>query len=325
MTPLLLAGQLVPMAIVDFLNPTRLWFLLLVPALALVYVLLLKRSDKASDSVRLVLPQQRGWVRHLAVILALASLAALTTAWARPKQEVPEKRERATIVLAIDVSLSMQATDVKPNRLAAAKQQASEFIGELPDGYNVALVSFARSAQVVVPPTTDRSAVLSAVNGLELQPSTAIGEGIHASLNALDRIPPSVSGDEQVPARIVLLSDGSTTTGRPAARAAKVADQRKVPIYTIAYGTPEGVVTINGSSERVPVDERELADVAKISHGKAYSAKSAGQLKEAYSDIASSVGYVMVDKEVTSLYSGVGLIFAILASIGMVSLGARWP
>lgn len=128
-----------------------------------------------------------------------------------------------------------------------------------------------------------------------------------------------------MPARIVLLSDGSTTIGRPAAQAAKVADQRKVPIYTIAYGTPDGVVTINGSSERVPVDERELADVAKISHGKAYSAKSAGQLKEAYADIASSVGYVLVDKEVTSLYAGVGLIFAILASVGIVSLGARWP
>lgn len=321
MTPTLLA----PLAIVEFLNGGRLWFLLLVPLLALLYVMLLRRGDRASDTVRLVLPKQRPWVRHLAVILALTSLMALTFAWARPKQEVPEKRERATIVLTIDVSLSMQATDVKPNRLVAAKQQASEFIGELPEGYNVALVSFARSAQVVVPPTTDRASVLSAIDGLELQPSTAIGEGIHASLNALDRIPPSASGDEQVPARIVLLSDGSTTIGRPAVQAAKVADQRKVPIYTIAYGTPEGVVTINGSSEKVPVDERELADVAKASHGKAYSAKSAGQLKEAYADIASSVGYVLVDKEVTSLYAGVGLVFAILASVGMVSLGARWP
>ena len=139
-------------------------------------------------------------------------------------------------------------------------------------------------------------------------------------------MPPDPSNpDEVVPARIVLLSDGKTQTGRPADEAAKAAKDQQVPIYTIAYGTANGYIEVNGRREPVPVDHAELARVSKISGGQAYSAASAGELEDVYKDIGSSVGKEKVDKEVTSRYAGFGLAFAILAAVGMISLGARWP
>jgi Ca-activated chloride channel family protein len=178
----------------------------------------------------------------------------------------------------------------------------------------------------LVPPTLDRGAVTAAINSLQLQPSTAIGEGIYTSLAALAQVPPDPADPKAVvPARIVLLSDGKTQVGRPADQAAKVARDQKVPIYTIAYGTENGFIEVSGRREPVPVDHAELARVAKISGGEAYSAASAGELKDVYKDIGSSVGKEKVDKEVTSRYAGFGLGFAILAAMGMISLGARWP
>ena len=128
-----------------------------------------------------------------------------------------------------------------------------------------------------------------------------------------------------VPARIVLLSDGKTQVGRASDEAAEAARAQSVPIYTIAYGTADGYIEIGGRREPVPVDRAELARVSRISGGEAYTATSAGQLKEVYEDIGSSVGKEKVDREVTSRYAGFGLAFAILAALGMISLGARWP
>jgi Ca-activated chloride channel family protein len=122
-----------------------------------------------------------------------------------------------------------------------------------------------------------------------------------------------------------LLSDGKTQVGRPSDQAAMAARAQGVPIYTIAYGTPDGYIDIGGRREPVPVDRAELARVSKISGGQAYTAESAGELKQVYKDIGSSVGKEKVDREVTSRYAGFGLGFAILAALGMISLGARWP
>ncbi len=320
---------LVPM--LSFLEPTRLWLLLLIPALVGLYLALVRRASRRRAAVGrtmfdLVIPRDRTWLRHVAVGLSILSLATLTLAFAKPKDEVAVPRERATIVVTIDVSLSMQATDVEPNRIEAAKAAAEDFVLSLPPKFNVAVVSFAGVASTLVPPTLDRGAATAAIRALQPQPSTAIGEGIYTSLTALAQVPPDPDDPEAVvPARIVLLSDGKTQVGRSSAEAARAAADQDVPIYTIAYGTADGYIEVSGRREPVPVDRSELARVSRVSDGEAYTATSAGQLKEVYRDIGSSVGTEKVAQEVTSRYAGFGLGLAILAAFGMISLGARWP
>ena len=315
----------------SFLEPSRLWLLLLIPTLVALYLWLVqrKRTRRAAmgrTMFDLVIPRDRTWLRHLAVGLSILSLATLTLAFAKPKDEVLVPRERATIVVTIDVSLSMEATDVKPNRLEAAKVAAVDFVLSLPPKFNVSLVSFAGTATTLVPPTLDRGATTAAIRALRPEPSTAIGEGIYTSLAALAQVPPDPDDpDGVVPARIVLLSDGKTQVGRSSAAAAEAAAAQDVPVYTIAYGTADGYIEVNGRREPVPVDRSELARVSRVSGGEAYTATSVGQLKEVYADIGSSVGKEKVDQEVTARYAGFGLGFAILAACGMISLGARWP
>jgi len=320
---------MVPM--LQFLAPSRLWLLLLIPALVGLYLFMVQRKRNRTRQVGqtmldLVIPRETPWRRHLAVGLSILSLLTLTLAFAKPKDEVAVPRERATIVVAIDVSLSMEATDVEPTRLEAAKGAAQAFVESLPPKFNVSLVTFAMSATTLVPPTTDRGAVTAAIGGLQPQQGTAIGEGIYTSLAALTQVPPNPDDPKAVvPARIVLLSDGKTQVGRASDLAARAARDQKVPIYTIAYGTDDGYIEVSGRREPVPVDRAELARVSKISGGEAYTATSAIELKSVYKDIGTSVGKEKVDKEVTSRYAGFGLGFAILAACGMISLGARWP
>jgi Ca-activated chloride channel family protein len=320
---------MIPM--LQFLSPSRLWLLALIPALVGLYLWLVQRRYRRNKQLGrtmfdLVIPRDRTWLRHVAVGLSILSLLTLTLAFAKPKDQVLVPRERATIVVTIDISLSMQATDVEPNRLDAAKSAAEQFVMSLPAKFNVSLVSFAGSATTLVPPTQDRGAVTSAIQNLRPQASTAIGEGIYTSLAALAQVPPDPDDPKAVaPARIVLLSDGKTQVGRASDSAAQQAKTQGVPIYTIAYGTADGYIEIGGRREPVPVDRAELARVSRISGGEAYTATSAGELKDVYRDIGSSVGKEKVDKEVTSRYAGFGLAFAILAALGMISLGARWP
>ena len=317
--------------LLSFLAPSRLWLLLLIPVLVGLYVWLVQRKRNRTKGMGktmfdLVIPRDRTWLRHLAVGLSILSLLTLTVAFAKPKDQVSVPRERATIVVTIDISLSMEAQDVEPNRLEAAKGAAVQFVNSLPPKFNVALVTFAGTATTVVPPTIDRGAVTAAITALVPQASTAIGEGIYTSLAALTQVPPDPDDPKAVvPARIVLLSDGKTQVGRGSAEAAEAARAQSVPIYTIAYGTADGYIEIGGRREPVPVDRAELARVSRISGGEAYTATSAGELKEVYEDIGSSVGKEKVDREVTSRYAGFGLAFAILAALGMISLGARWP
>ena len=317
--------------LLSFLAPVRLWLLVLIPLLVVLYLWLVQRKRSRNRTVGrtmfdLVIPRDRTWLRHVAVGLSILSLLTLTLAFAKPKDQVSVPRERATIVVTIDVSLSMEAQDVEPNRLDAAKIAAEQFVNSLPPKFNVALVSFAGTAVTLVPPTLDRGAVTADIQALRPQASTAIGEGIYTSLAALAQVPPDPDNPKAVaPARIVLLSDGKTQVGRASDEAAQAARAQSVPIYTIAYGTADGYIEIGGRREPVPVDRAELRRIAQISGGEDYTATSAGQLKEVYKDIGSSVGTEKVDKEVTSRYAGLGLGFAILAALGLSSLAARWP
>ena len=317
--------------ILEFMQSARLWALILIPAIAGVYWYLARRIPQSRkpgsrSRIQLVIPKDAAWKRHGAVLLALLSLASLVIAWATPKDYGKQPRDRATVVVTIDVSWSMEAEDVKPNRLETAKQAAKKFISSLPERFNVALVTFAGTANVNVPPTVDRGVLTRAIDNLEMAPSTAIGEAIYTSLDALKQVPPDPDHpDETAPAAIVLLSDGASNLGRSSAAAAEQSKEMGVPIYTIAYGTQDGFVESNGERQRVAVDHHELYVIAERSGGKKFSAESADQLSEIYQAISSDVGYAKVPMEITDQYAGLAIIFAILAAVGVISLGARWP
>lgn len=315
-----------------FLSPERLFILLLIPLLIAAYIFASHRKNRRgmrftnTSMLEVVVPKQSQWRRHVAVGLSILSLVTLTAAFARPKTQIDVPRERATIVVVIDSSLSMQATDVDPNRLDAAKAGAKEFVLSLPDKYNVSLVSMAGNAQIVVPPTLDHRAVERAIDSIELDESTAIGEGIATALRALKQAPKDKDNPDAVaPGAIVLLSDGESTAGRAPMQAAAQARDQKVPVYTIAYGTENGYVDLDGKRELVPVNHEQMQQIADVTGGKKFEAASAGELKVVYEDIGSEVGYEKADREVTSRFAGYGLAFAVLAALGAISLGARWP
>jgi Ca-activated chloride channel family protein len=313
----------------SFLAPGRLWLLLVVAALAAAYVVLQRRKPAYAvrftelDLLASVAPRFPGWRRHLPAGLLLLSLLLLTVAFARPQAQVEVAREQATVVVAIDTSLSMQARDVDPDRITAARVSASRFIDDLPEPYNVGLVSFSGQAAVVVPPTQDHAAVTAAVQTLELGPSTAIGEAVFASLAALRTVPEE--GQDLPPARIVLLSDGTNTVGRDLETAAAAAIEAGVPVSTIAYGTPEGVVQVQGQLIPVPVDAQALESLAEATGGEAYTAESGDELSDVYADIGSQVGTSTELREVTERVTGLGLLAALLAVIGSLVWSPRLP
>ncbi|MGI8536491.1 MAG: VWA domain-containing protein [Mycobacteriales bacterium] len=314
----------------SFLAPYRLWLLVFVAALAVAYVVLQRR--KPAYAVRFtelellasVVPRNPSWRRHLPAAVLLLSLVALTTAFARPEADVEVARERATVIVALDTSISMQAIDVSPDRISAAKDSAATFIEGLPERFNVGLVSFSGTASIVVPPTQDHAAVGAAARRLELGPSTAIGEAVFASLEAI-RAVPGEPGQAPPPARIVLLSDGTNTVGRPLPLAAEAAREAAVPVSTIAYGTAEGTVQVQGQEIPVPVDRAALDRFARATGGTSFAAESGSELSEVYADIGSQVGTTTERREVTDAVTGVGLGLALLAAVGSLVWSSRLP
>ena len=326
----LLPQQVIPQ--LAFLAPSRLLILLIIPALIVAYIFASLRKNRRgmrftnTSMLDVVVPKQSQWRRHLAVALSLLSLITLTAAFARPKTQIDVPRERATVVLVIDASQSMQATDVKPTRLDAAKQAAIDFVNKLPEKYNVSVVSMAGASAVLVPPTTAHNTVQNAINSIQLQDSTAIGEGIATALRALQQAPKDPNNPNSIaPGAIVLLSDGSNTAGRSPQQAAAEAKAAKVPIYTIAYGTQNGYVDLDGTRQPVPVDHEEMKQIAAATNGDYFAAATADQLKKVYENIGSDIGYEKADREVTSRFAGYGLALAVLAALGAISLGAKWP
>ncbi len=314
----------------SFLDPERLWVLLVVPLLVAGYIYLVLRKKKSgmrftnTAILSRVVPKQSQWRRHLAVALSLAALVALSLAWARPNGIEMVPRERATVVMVIDTSQSMASSDVQPTRLDAAKQAALTFVKALPAQYNVAVVSLSGNPAVILPPTTDRVQAQQAINSLKLADSTAIGESIYTALSAL-QLAPTSTDSSPAPGAIVLLSDGQNTAGRSPQQAAAEAKKQDVPIYTIAYGTENGYVDLDGERDRVPPDKELLSTIAQVSGGQTFSAENLDQLNRVYNNIRSEVGQTPTKKETTALWAGYGLAFAVVAALAAVSLGARWP
>ena len=314
----------------SFFAPDRLWLLAAVAALAGLYVAALRRKRRYGvrfSNVALVdkvAPRGPGWRRHLPAAVFLAMLCVLVVAFARPAADTKVPRERATVLVALDVSNSMAATDVEPNRLEAAKSAALAFVDRLPARFNVGLVAFDGSASVIVAPTTDHQAVDSGIRGLVTGPATAIGEAVFSSIEAIANFDQQ-AGTNPPPARIVLLSDGANTAGRSPEQAAEAAQAAHIAVSTIAYGTPEGTVEVNGQLIPVPVDGPALERLAKSTNGAFYEAASGEELQKVYLDIGSSVGFRTIRREVSVWFIGFGLLAAFGAAVASLVWSSRLP
>jgi Ca-activated chloride channel family protein len=315
-----------------FLDPWRLLLLLGAAALLGAYLLVQQRRRAYAlrftnvDLLASVAPRHPGWRRHVTAAVFLVSILAMIVAFARPVWAVEVPRERATVVLAIDTSLSMQATDVAPSRLDAAKEAAVSFLGQVPDTVNVGLVTFDGTATTRVAPTTDRGAVEDAIEDVQLAEQTAIGEAIYTSLDALGSVPPSEDGSV-APAAIVVMSDGSTTAGRPDDEAAEAAVELGVPVSTIGFGTDGGTISIPGEQARipVPVDRDALEAIADTTGGQFYEASSESELRDVYADIGSSIGYTTEDQEQTAWFVAGAIVAAFVAGALSLAWFSRLP
>ena len=306
-----------------FQSPWWLLALLAVVALAGLYVVLqLRRKAYAARFTNVALlgtlvPKRPGWRRHLAFGLLALGLATLVVSLAKPSTEVRVPRERATVVMAVDVSLSMQATDIEPDRFRAMQSAAKEFVDVLPDRINLGLVSFAGTATTLVPPTTDRAQVANAIDNLDLAESTAIGEAVFTSLTAIENFQSTVeAGDlEPPPARIVLLSDGYNTVGRDDTQAIDAAREAGVPVSTIAFGTDYGTLDLDGETVPVPVDRATLEDIADQTGGSYSEAASAAELEQVYADLGSQIGYTTEPQDISPRFVRGGVVLVLLGAV----------
>lgn len=313
-----------------FLSPWWLLALLVPLAVALVYVV--AQRQRRGYAVRLadlelldeVVPDRPGWRRHLPAIVLGVALVGMAIGLARPSIDRTVPDDRSTVVLAVDTSLSMAATDVDPDRLTAAKDAARVFLDELPDEVKVGLVAFSGIAQPVLSPTSDHGLVASAVDGLRLGEGTAIGEAVFAGLDLIEAV--REGSEEPVPATIVVLSDGETTQGRPDELAVDEASEREVPVSTIAFGTADGVVTVpDGQQVPVPVNAEALEAIAERGGGAFFEALTLDELRSAFGDLGSSVGRTTEAREIGRWFVAAGLVAAGLAALASIRWFARIP
>jgi len=314
---------------VTFLAGQWLWLLLAVAALVGAYVWVQRKGRRRAavrftnlELLQSVAPKRPGWQRHVGAALLGLALVAMVVALARPMRSVRVARRQATVMMAIDVSISMEATDVAPSRLQAAKDAAAKFARSLPSTVRLGLVSFAGTASVLVAPTTDHSRVIAGVESLQLRTSTAIGDAVLTSLDAIHSVAQQTGS---APASIVLMSDGHTTVGTPTADAATVAKQAKVPVTTIAYGTATGTIVYDGQEVAVPVDRDELANLASTTGGKAFTAETGSQLRNAYKNIGTAVGYTKQRREATTGVLGIAVVLVLLAAAASLRWTSRLP
>ena len=301
-----------------FEAPERLLLLGVVAALVAAYAVLQVRRRAArrawtSDALLASsAPRRPGPGRHVGPALLALSLVGMTTAFAQPRAEQEVARERATVVVALDASTSMWAQDVAPTRFAAAVAAATDFVQDLPDAFEVGLVTFHGAATLQVPPTRDHGRVVRALAAVRLDGGTALGDAVHASLDALataqDGAPDGARGQDGLEGAVVLLADGGSTTGSAVDVAVQRAVEAGVPVSTIAYGTPEGVVVSDGRSIPVPVDEEVLAGIADATGGQAETARTAGELASVYDDLRARLTTTVEQVDVSAGVVGVALL-----------------
>jgi Ca-activated chloride channel family protein len=314
-----------------FLWPEFLWLLVLLPACAGLYFWLLKRKRRSTlryASLGL-LKEAAGegpwWRRHLPPAILLLALAAMLAAIARPAAVMTLPSSHETVILAIDVSGSMRAADVQPTRLEAAQAAARAFVAEQPASARIGVVAFGGSAALVQPPSANRHDVLAAIQQLQLQHATAIGAGLLVSLKAIfpqldfdvRRKPDAkpVPPGSHAAAAIILLSDGQSTAGPDPVEAARLAAERGVRVFTVGVGTDNGqVLTGEGWSMRVRLDEETLKTIADLTRGEYFYAANAPELKKVYQSLRSKLVLETKRVEITALFSAIGAATVLLSA-----------
>jgi Ca-activated chloride channel family protein len=279
-----------------------------------------------------VAPKRPSRWRHLPAILLVLSLLLFTVAMAGPTHDVRIPRNRAVVMLVIDVSQSMRATDVSPSRLAAAQEAAKQFADQLTPGINLGLIAYAGTATVLVSPTTNRESTKVAIDKLQLADRTATGEGIFTALQAIATVGAVIGGgDKPPPARIVLMSDGKETVPsnpdnpKGAYTAARTAKDQGVPISTVSFGTPYGYVEINDQRQPVPVDDEMLKKIAELSGGEAYTASSLEQLKDVFTNLQEQIGYETRKGDASAGWLRLGALVLALAALAAMVINRRLP
>lgn len=327
-----------PMSLGGFEHPWFLLFFFVVLALVAFYIVVqLARHQRVlrfanMELLESVAPKRPSRWRHLPAILMVAALTLLTIAMAGPTHDVRIPRNRAVVMLVIDVSQSMRATDVEPSRLAAAQEAAKQFADQLTPGINLGLISYAGTATVLVSPTTNREATKNAIDKLQLADRTATGEAIFTSLQSIATVGAVIGGgDEPPPARIVLMSDGKETVPsnpdnpKGAFTAARTAEDQGVPISTVSFGTAYGYVEINDQRQPVPVDDDMLKRIADLSGGSAYTASSLEQLKEVFTSLQEQIGYETIKGDASTGWLRLGALVLAISALAALLINRRLP
>jgi Ca-activated chloride channel family protein len=327
-----------PMTLSGFENAWYLLFLVVVLVVIGLYIVVQMSRQKRMlrfanmELLESVAPKRSTRWRHLPAILLVASMVLFTVAMAGPTNDVRIPRNRAVVMLVIDVSQSMRATDVAPSRLAAAQEAAKQFADELTPGSNLGLISYAGTATVLVAPTTNRESTKAAIDKLQLADRTATGEGIFTALQAIATVGAVIGGgDEPPPARIVLMSDGKETVPsnpdnpKGAYTAARTAKDQGVPISTVSFGTAYGYVEINDQRQPVPVDDEMLGRIAELSGGDAFTASSLEQLKQVFSSLQQQIGYETIKGDASVGWLRLGALVLALAALAALLLNRRLP
>ena len=327
-----------PMSLTGFEHPWFFLFLLVVIGLVALYVIVQMARQKRMlrfanmELLESVAPQRPSRWRHLPAVLLVSSMVLFTIAMAGPTHDVRIPRNRAVVMLVIDVSQSMRATDVSPNRLVAAQEAAKQLADQLTPGINLGLISYAGTATVLVSPTTNREATKNAIDKLQLADRTATGEGVFTALQAIATVGAVIGGgDEPPPARIVLMSDGKETVPsnpdnpKGAYTAARTAKDQGVPISTVSFGTPYGYVEINEQRQPVPVDDEMLAKIAELSGGEAFTASSLEQLKQVFSNLQEQIGYETIKGDASVGWLRLGALVLAGAALGALLINRRLP
>lgn len=301
--------------------PIRLIALAVPIALLAWYVLArARRTQQVVRFTSLDLAQQvtarSGWRRWITAAAGMLGAVVLAIAFARPVVAVPIPQEQASLILAVDVSLSMGSADVEPSRIEAAQDAASRFTEIAPNDLNIGLVAFAGTALPVLAPDTDRTPLATAIKRLGLGQGTAIGEAIFSSLEQLDAAVP----ESDVPKAIVVLSDGETTVGRPDSEAATAAVEAGIPVYTISFGTRSGTIDFRGERIAVPVAPEPLRRIAEVTGGQFFETASETDLSQILSEIGSEIAFETEDREVTDWFAAGGLALLAVAIAGSI----RW-
>jgi Ca-activated chloride channel family protein len=304
-----------------FASPLLLAGLALVPVLLALYVVRERRARRAARAVvaaplrAAVVPRRAGWRRHVPIVGGLGAAALLLTALAKPQTTVAVPVEQARIVIATDRSGSMQAKDVAPDRLTAARAAAATFLRSVPKTVRVGALTFNQVPTVLAAPTTDHDAVGDAINSIQAAGTTATGDAIASALKMLK------TGNG--PAAIVLLSDGKSVRGQDVLTVARQAKAAKVPIYTVSLGTASGTITTKTGRSQVPPDTATMRQVASITGGKAYNISDARALSAVYEQLGSKLTTKHERQDVSSSFAGGALLILVLGGVASVSLTGR--